>query len=152
MRRASALAEAAQPGPSHRRREARNTDDQLLPGEVHDLEPVQSPQRLHRDARLYAEAGSEITEVDIATARSLLEHPPQPPSERGRRRTEMLRPHPFEIRVAQPSPIIGLCRQRNDVEGAGIWYLGHALVKARPQVERDIEAPPSTLDEHLFGE
>ena len=108
MRRPTSLAQAKQPRPTDRRREARHPDDHLLSGEVQDLEPVQSLQRLHGDARLYTEAGGEITEVDVDTSWSLLECSPQATSEQRRRRTEILRPNLLDVRIAKPPPVVGL--------------------------------------------
>ena len=59
----------------------------------------------------------DIIEADVDTARSLLKRSSKSPSKQRRRRPEMLRPHSFDVRVAQPPPIVSLRRERNHMQG-----------------------------------
>ena len=81
MHRPTALTEAKQPGPSNRRSEAGDPDDQLRRTEVHDLEPIQPIECIHGDAGLHTNAGGKVAKVDVCPAGSPLEHSAEAPSE-----------------------------------------------------------------------
>jgi hypothetical protein len=106
------VAQAKDPAPADRRCEAGHAHDRTLGMPVYFLEAMQSVERLRGDARHYADDHSEITQIPIEPARVLLDHP----SEQRRRRPEELRPHLLDVRVGQPPPIIGLRRDRHQVQ------------------------------------
>lgn len=81
----------------------------------------------------------------------LLDHSAESAGEERGRRPEMLRPHLLDVPVAQSPPIIRLSGQRDYVQGDGIWFVVHALVKAVRGVGRDEVAPPDESRDSIEG-
>ncbi len=137
MNESTARAEAKDPPALHRRSEARHADQRPRRREVHDLEAMQASDRLAQDPPLHSHSRCQIDTIDFGPAGMLLHHPSEPACQKRRRWPDELRPHLLDVPIAQSPTIIGLSRDRNDVQSRLFGEVIHDLVKACDAPNRD---------------
>ena len=151
MEKATSLGETEDPTTTNRWNEARHTDDRFAVRQVDDLEAMQSLERLDGGRALHPDARRQSDEVDFSPAGMLFHDSSEPASQKRRCRTDELRPHLLDVPIAQSPSIIGVGRDRNQVQNRLLRKAIHDPVKAPNQLIRDGETASALLDSRRSG-
>lgn len=151
MEEATSLGETEYPTTMNRRNEARHADDRFVIGQAHDLEAMQSLERLDGGRALHPDTRCQSDEVDFSPAGMLFHDSSEPASQKRRCRSDELRPHLLDVSIAQSPSIIGVGRDRNQVQNRLLRKAIHDPVKAPNQLIRDGETASALLDSRRSG-
>ena len=151
MEKATSLGETEDPTNTNRWNEARHTDDRFVVGQADDLEAMQSLECLDGGRALHPDARRQSDEVDFSPTGTLFHDSPAPASQKRRCRTDELRRHLFDVSIAQSPSIIGVGRDRNQVQNRLLRKAIHDPVKAPNQLIRDGETASALLDSRPSG-